>query len=390
MLNFVFIGNPQSSRFDRFQRALATFDLPPAQFVPYKDLLAEQVTLHSWDGPNTWFRFDAPERNFATDRGFIAAGAEFDGHHHRISTSQALNLPEDKGRIYHPRQWYLGWQARLQVWTENLQGRLMNQPKDIVRMFDKVQCQQILAEAGIPIPRCVLPHRLAPTLGNHYPLNTYADFKQCLAESGEERVFVKLAHGSSASGVVAYEHRGNNERAITTVERANEDGELRFYNSRKVRRYHNPEHIADIINFLAAEKIQVEAWLPKARIKGREFDLRVVVIGGQARQVAVRLGNSPMTNLHLGSDRLTIADLPKELSADAWATMMRTCERAAACFPQSFYCGIDLLIAPNLCDHYVLEINAFGDLLQDITWQGQDTYTTEIEMLLQLQGSRSC
>jgi glutathione synthase/RimK-type ligase-like ATP-grasp enzyme len=377
MLEFVFIGNPQSSRFDRFQRALATFDLPPAQFVPYEDLLADRATLQSWDGPNTWFRFDAPERNFATDCGFIAAGAEFDGQHHRISTSQALNLPEDKGRIYHPRQWYLGWQARLQAWTAGLHGKILNHPQDIVRMFDKVQCQKILAAAGIPIPR---------PLGFHYPLNTYADVKQCLVESGEERVFVKLAHGSSASGVVAYEHRGNNERAITTVERAIEDGELRFFNSREVRRYRNPEHIADIINFLAAEKIQVEAWLPKARIKGREFDLRVVVIGGQARQVAVRLGNSPMTNLHLGSDRLTTADLPKGLNADVWATMMHTCERAAACFPQSFYCGIDLLISPNLCDHYVLEINAFGDLLQDITWQGQDTYTTEVEMLLQFQG----
>jgi hypothetical protein len=42
-----------------------------------------------------------------------------------------------------------------------------------------------------------------------------------------------------------------------------------------------------------------------------------------------------------------------------------------------------------LKDHYILEVNAFGDLLQEITWQGQDTYTTEIEMLLNLGSNHS-
>jgi glutathione synthase/RimK-type ligase-like ATP-grasp enzyme len=376
MLNFVFIGNPQSRRIEHFQRSLGAFDLPPAQFVHYEDLLANRCCLEEFDRPNTYFRFDAPERNFATDRGFIAAGAEFADNHQRISTTQALNLPEDKGRIYHPRQWYLGWQSRLQTWTAHLQGKLMNHPDDIVQMFDKVQCQRILAEAGIPIPRSL----------TQTPIQNYDQLKQRLDETGCDRVFVKLAHGSAASGVVAYERYGTSERAITTVERSIESGELRFYNSRKVRQYRNPEHIAEIINFLTKETVQVEAWMPKARLEGREFDLRVVVIGIKARQVAVRLGRSPMTNLHLGSDRRTIDELPKGITAEAWATMMRTCEQAATCFSKSFYCGIDLLIAPNLRDHYILEVNAFGDLLQDITWQGQDTYTTEIDMLLQREG----
>jgi hypothetical protein len=93
-----------------------------------------------------------------------------------------------------------------------------------------------------------------------------------------------------------------------------------------------------------------------------------------------------MTNLHLGSDRKTISDLPSALTPDTWAEMLHTSERAVQCFPRSFYCGIDLLIAPNLRDHYILELNAFGDLLQGITWQGQNTYTTEIAMLLEQQG----
>ena len=375
MFNFVLIANSQTRRVDLFQQALAAFDLPLAQLVPYEDLLAKRCSLAEWDRSNVWFRFEAPERNFATDRAFIAAGAEVNdpGPHQRLSAIDASNLTEDKGRILCPRQWYLGWRHRLQQWVKPIQGQVMNHPDDIVRMFDKIQCQRLLAAADIPIPQ---------SLTGGGSIQNYEQLKTRMAQHNCERVFVKLAHGSSASGVMAYERRGRAECAITTVERTIEQGELRFYNSRKVRQYRNCREIADIINFLAKETIQVEAWLPKARLQGREFDLRVVVIGGQAKHAVLRLGKSPMTNLHLGSDRRSVSDLPSGVSSEAWTAMMHTCERAAACFPKSLYCGIDLLIAPNLKDHYILESNAFGDLLQGVLWQGQNTYTTEIDLLL--------
>jgi glutathione synthase/RimK-type ligase-like ATP-grasp enzyme len=246
-------------------------------------------------------------------------------------------------------------------------------------MFDKVRCQQILVAAGIPVPPIL---SIDPNNPQSKIQNPKSKISQLMDEQNINRVFVKLAHGSSASGVVAYDRRNGFERAITTVERVIEGGELRFYNSRLIRQYRDADAIADIINFLGAESVQVETWLPKARLEGREFDVRVVVIGGKARQSVIRVGNSPMTNLHLGNDRREIADLPRGLSHTVWAEMLATCERAAACFPNTFYCGIDLLIAPNLKDHYIIEMNAFGDLLQGITWEGEDTYTTEVKMLL--------
>ena len=63
--------------------------------------------------------------------------------------------------------------------------------------------------------------------------------------------------------------------------------------------------------------------------------------------------------------------------------MQRTCEATAALFPRSLYCGIDLLVSPDFCDHAVLEVNAFGDLLPGITWNGLDSYTCELEALLE-------
>jgi hypothetical protein len=388
MLNFVLIANPETRRVQLFQQALERCGLPPARSISYADLLASRCELAQFDSPDTIFRFDAPERSFEVDRGFIAAGAELepDGRHQRISASAAAELPEDLGRIWYQHQWYLGWRQCLKTWTANIQGRILNHPDDIIIMFDKVQCQQILAAAGIPVPPMLFDNNnpQSPIQNPKLVLSVaeVSKISQLMDDRNIPRVFIKLAHGSSASGVVAYERRNGFERAITTVERVVEGGELRFYNSRLIRQYRDPDAIADIINFLAAESVQIETWLPKARLEGREFDVRVVVIGGKARQSVIRVGNSPMTNLHLGNDRREIADLPPGLSPIVWAEMLATCERAVACFPRSFYCGIDLLVAPNLKDHYILEMNAFGDLLQGITWEGEDTYTTEVKMLL--------
>jgi glutathione synthase/RimK-type ligase-like ATP-grasp enzyme len=375
MLNFVLVANSESPRVELFQNALVQFGLSPARLVPYSELLADSCFLDELTDPNTWVRFEAPERNFGVVRSLIAAGAESNaiGAHQKISASAAKHLPDDVGRIYYPRQWYLGWQRCLQTWNHQIQGHSLNPPEDILTMFDKPQCQSFLAQNGIPVP---------PLLDGEHPLENVEQLRDRMDRKNCERVFVKLAHGSSASGVVAFERRGNAERAITTVERVVEQGELRFYNSRKIRQYRKPQEIDDILNFLIREGVQIETWMPKARLEGREFDLRIVVIGGKACQSVVRVGNSPMTNLHLGNDRRPIEDLPKQLTGDNWAQMMQTCERAAACFPRSFYCGIDLLIAPNFREHSILEMNAFGDLLQTITWKGQNTYETEIDRWL--------
>jgi len=374
-MQFIVIANPETRRVKLFQEALKNCGLSPAKLVPYLDLLTQKCYLAEFDSPNTIFRFEAPERNFAVNRGFIAAGAEIEpnGQHQKISAIKAAHLPEDLGRIWYQHQWYLGWRKCLKTWTVNLQGRILNHPNEIIIMFDKVQCQKLLATAGVPIP---------PILTDNI-IDSYNRLRIEMEAQKTTRVFVKLAHGSSASGVVAYQIQDKFERAITTVERVVIDGGSRFYNSRLIRQYLNQSVVSDLINFLAGESIQVEKWLPKARLNAKEFDVRVVIIGGKARQAVIRVGNSPMTNLHLGSERREITDLPSGLSSQTWAEMLSTCERAAACFPHSFYCGIDLLIAPNLKDHYILEINAFGDLVQGITWQGLDTYTTEVKMLLE-------
>ena len=52
------------------------------------------------------------------------------------------------------------------------------------------------------------------------------------------------------------------------------------------------------------------------------------------------------------------------------------------CFPGSLHGGLDLLIAPDFRRHALLEVNAFGDLLPDLLWEGEDTYTAQVRAAL--------
>jgi hypothetical protein len=201
------------------------------------------------------------------------------------------------------------------------------------------------------------------------------------------RVFVKIAHGSSASGVVAYQmtSRGVNgsgmtsHQAVTTVEMMRIGGELRLYNSRRLRTYTDVREIATLIDALSRHRVHVEQWLPKAGIDGRVFDLRVVVIDGRARHTVARLSRTPITNLHLLNDRADAGAIRHRMGEDAWRAAMATCERVMReCFPKSLHGGVDLLVSTDFRRHAVLEVNAFGDLLPGLTCDGVDTYAAEI------------
>jgi hypothetical protein len=102
------------------------------------------------------------------------------------------------------------------------------------------------------------------------------------------------------------------------------------------------------------------------------------VIGGHARHVAVRMSRNPMTNLHLLNKRGDPAAVRAKMGEEIWNGAMLNCERAMLHFPASLYAGVDLLITPGFRRQAVAEINAFGDLLPGILWEGRETYTTEI------------
>ncbi|MHA1111657.1 MAG: hypothetical protein ACTSRE_11185 [Promethearchaeota archaeon] len=72
------------------------------------------------------------------------------------------------------------------------------------------------------------------------------------------------------------------------------------------------------------------------------------------------------------------------LGDDQWNFIKNSCEKAAILFPNAFYTGLDVGISPDMSFHTFFEINAFGDLLKRITFDGLDTYSSEISEIERL------
>ena len=373
MPQFLVIGNPENRRVRFFQDALRRFSLPRARVLAYEDLLSGRTELASELRSETIVRIESPGENFAVEKLLLAEGAG-EAESEGSPAVCPVDLEFDRGRIVHPRQWFLGFRRVLTRWAGELRSagaRVMNLPDDIVRMFDKRECHALCDRHSLPVP---------PALG---PIGSYEELIARMDQTGFERVFVKLAHGSSASGVVAYHRRRGRHEAITSAELVRTAGDVRLYNSLRIRRYTDEGNIRDLMNTLAAERIHVEQWLPKASLEaGESMDVRVVVISGRPRHLVVRQGRSPMTNLHLGNRRGNADMLLARLGGDGREQLMQTCRRAAALFPRSLYAGLDVLFTPGFRRHALLEMNAFGDLIPGVEDEGLDTYSAEMAELM--------
>ena len=195
------------------------------------------------------------------------------------------------------------------------------------------------------------------------------------------RVFVKLQHGSAAAGTVALATSNLGMSAITTVEMVRSGEETKLYNSRRLLRITRPTEIAQLIDALAPHGLHVEAWIPKASIEGRSADLRVLAIGGDTALRVLRTSEHPITNLHLGGARHDAALLLNRMPASAVAALDATVAGVARLLPGALQLGIDIAVAAGFKRHYVLEVNAFGDLLNGVSRDGLNAYDLQVHAM---------
>lgn len=374
---FLIIGNPENRRIAAFQDALTGLQLSPGHVVAYVDILANRTSLSAHLKPGMILRIESPGENFDVERGLLQMGiaeAESEGTP-VISAREISKQSFDRGLILHPRQAYLGFRKLLRQLADEIATvpdlRLMNVPSDVEVMFDKRQCYERFQKQGVPVP---------PSLG---PVACYEELVARMQDTGEQRVFLKLANGSSASGVVAFYRGASHSVAITSAEMVRDGGNPRLYNSLNIRCYTRQRDQKELIDTLCREHVHVERWLPKLVLDQHgNLDLRIVVIGGEARHWVIRQGRSPLTNLHLGNRRGNREQFLERIGMDRWNALKQTCIQVMESFPESLYAGVDLLVMPNLSDHAVLEVNAFGDLLPNVHSEGMDTYTAEIQAIL--------
>ncbi|MFH9617863.1 STM4014 family protein [Streptomyces pratensis] len=351
------VGVPANRRVGLFQDAVRAAGLPEARAVSWLDVLrGEAVFL-----PGETVRIDSPGEDPEVDR--------------------LLRGGDDPTRVEGSARWYARFTSAVQEVARaaaEAGAVLLDDPHDIAVLFDKRICHGVLDSAGVPVPD-------SPTSGPAaQPVRGWADVRRLMSEHRMPRVFVKPAHGSSASGVMALETAGPGRiRATTSVER---DEEGRLFNSLRVRRCTTEREVATLVDALAPDGLHIERWLPKASQRGRVADLRVVVVAGRATHAVVRTSRSPMTNLHLGGARGDLDEVRAavEASGGSWSSALAVCERAADCFPGTLCVGVDLLPATGWRRFAVGEVNAFGDLLPRLTGlpgsgaEGLDTYGAQV------------
>ncbi|WP_327320042.1 STM4014 family protein [Streptomyces sp. NBC_01235] len=353
---FAVVGNPGNRRVALFEDAVRAAGLPAPRVVPWTYVLRDQGADFAADEV---VRIDSPGENAEVDR--------------------MLRGAQDPTRVEGSARWYAGLVAAVR----GLRGGVrLDDPDELAVLFDKRLCHAVLDAADVPVPA-------SPTSGPQgAPVRGWDDVRALMREHRMPRLFVKPAHGSSASGVLAVESGGGGRIRATTSVELTADGSL--YNSLKVRRYEGEQDIAAIVDALAPDGLHLERWLPKASQDGRATDLRVVVVAGRATHAVVRTSRSPLTNLHLGGRRgdLDTAREAVEAAGARWADLLGVCEQAAACFPRTLCVGVDLLPAVGWRRAAIGEVNAFGDLLPRLTGlpgsgaEGLDTYATQVAAVL--------
>ncbi len=325
------VGNPENRRVRDFQAAVEELGLPRPPCLAYETLLRDPEVGFDVDV----LRLESPGENEAVTAGLVALGGG------------PSPLPLSYGEIGFTREYHRGF-CQVLGWLERRGLPCLNAPRDIATMFDKLACHELFLQHGVARP----PARLAP-----------AHVDELFAEPSG-RVFLKPLHGSSASGVCALSWRPGRQQLIAPLRLL---GSV-LVNSLQIQRYENPADIRAILTPLLRAGMICERWIPKLTLAGGAVDLRVLVIGGEARHRVVRQSRHPMTNLHLGNRR------GDEALLDRLDEALRLAERAAACFPNSLYAGVDVLLDTS-GRPLIGEINAFGDLLPRLTHRGESAYT---------------
>jgi hypothetical protein len=350
----IVVGNPANRRVTMFQAALAAEGQPPARVIAWRDLIEPGAPARLLRDATGIVRVDSMGEDDDVERGLLRRGGVTD------------IAPYQLGRIDHPHQLHRGFVAVLdEIEAATPHVRHVQPPSAVRLLFDKRMCSAQWRRAGIPMPEVI------SNIGGA------GELRERMRELGWPTVFVKLNSGSSASCLAMFTHTARGEHVITTIE---DTGRARF-NTRRLQRLTEPRAINRTLGFIINEDAHIERAIPKARLNGRSFDLRVLAIDGVAAFVVMRTSPHPITNLHLGGLRGDVDELRARVPADAWDAAMASAvavQRASG----AFHVGVDLMFEPNLRDHRVIEGNAFGDLLPNLTRDGTDVYGWQIRRLV--------
>jgi len=363
---FLIIGNPDNRRVSAFVDAVRAEGGPEPLVFAHRDLLDDLGPLEAVPDTPRWVRVDAVGEDAEVERrllqlGYVGGDGELDPEH-------VARRPWRHGEVLAPRQHHRGFTRYL----ERLDAAFANKPAwrplspvpSILRLFDKPATWRRHAQAGLPVPEAIDPAPRTPD-----------DLRAAMRARGWGTAYVKLSCGSSASGLGVFTVEPT-ERLMTTLARRG-DG---WFNSLRVLRRSRREDIDAALAFILAAGAHVERAVPKARLEGAFFDLRVLVVDGAPCFTVVRQSTHPITNLHLGGWRGDLATLRRAAPPGALEALYETARRSAA-EQGCFQVGVDVLLTRGLGEHRIIEANAFGDLIPGLTLDGRGVYAHQVHRL---------
>ncbi|GHC03743.1 STM4014 family protein [Cerasicoccus arenae] len=355
------IGNPENRRVDFFRQACKNNDVP-LDVLPWHDLLRNQSAIQTFSEKVSGIRIESAGENDNVTLGLLKLGGAPDN-------APALQF----GQIAYLKEQALGLRKALEL-ASRAETAYQCAPEDIWTMTDKWESHLRFIEAKVSRPHTQLAK------------NSLDGFRKSLPRQG--RLFLKPRWGSSASGLCAYRWTADREQLIAPIVIRRIGNETNLFNSLSIKCYNQTADIDGILEQLLAQEMICEDWVPKARINGKSTDLRILVINGQARHWTGRQSSQPITNLHLGNDRLFSTAFLETMGLEYTEKCLQEAEKAASCFPDALYAGVDIL--PTAKGPVIGEINAFGDLLPGLTSRGESTYEASLKCWLKkLQSRRS-
>lgn len=333
----VLIAPPYSRRVKAFQQALQEIRWPLANVISFQDIVDYPTRLTEHIQQGDIVRLETSGECLDTERLLLKLGASKIEQH---SVTDINSLQLEQGEIIPSNQWYAG----LTVFFKNIKKSLEQAPSHYCTFdtaeglvfFDKRKTTAHWQQQGLPTP--------VPITGI---IENFEQLLDRLTHTKISRVFIKLAHGSAASGSMAIMFNNKQIHAITTIELFQQNGQLHFFNTRKIQQYTDRQTITMIFNHLIKyHDLQIETWIPKASYQSKVFDVRIVVIDGKAQHTLIRLGKKAMTNLHLENGRGDLEQV-KAFLGESWPVIPQLAEKAMQHFPNSLYAGLDILITPH-------------------------------------------